>query len=271
MTLHITSRSGGTELVEIGSSDQYQETANRSGLSRSGIPTFRITMTDDILHQRALICRWLSTLFAQELDDAQLQACLDGEAAPILEMLAEHEPLAPLTTRFTNALDALRPLQHPGPELAADFATLFLSDGPRSAPPYASLYQSQGQGQTAMFHLQAAERMEVRLKAAGHQVDEPFRGPADHLAIMLDYLATGWERIADTHEAFARREMLQGLEQFIRGELAWLPRFSQRCESIDTASDFYPCVAAMVTQYRAALLEEMRRDRKAAENAQPTR
>ncbi|HSH49253.1 MAG TPA: molecular chaperone TorD [Halomonas sp.] len=226
-------------------------------------------MPAETLQQRALICRWLSTLFIQKLDDETLQACLDGEAAPALELLAEHEPLAALTGRFNDALDALRQIEQPSLALAADFATLFLLDERGAAPPYASLYQSQGQGQTAMFHLKAAERMEVRLKAAGYRIDAPLREPADHLAIMLDYLATGWERIASTQESFARREMLQGLEQFVRGELAWLPRFNQRCESVDTVSDLYPCAAALVTQYRAALLEALRRDRQAAENARP--
>lgn len=226
-------------------------------------------MIQETLQQRALICRWLSTLLAQELDDATLQAYLDGQAAPILEALAEHEALAVLVTRFNNALNALRLFQHPRLELAADFATLFLIDGRTSAPPYASLYQSSDQGsdQTAAFHQQATERMEIRLKAAGYRVDQQFREPADHLAIMLDYLATGWERIADTREAFARREMLQGLEQFVRSELAWLPRFSQSCESIDTASDVYHCITAMITQYRSVLLADLQHELEAADGS----
>ncbi|MGO2133707.1 MAG: molecular chaperone TorD [Halomonas sp.] len=228
-------------------------------------------MSDDTFQQRALICRWLSTLLANELDDSTLQAYFDGQAKPILETLGEYESMAALITRFNNALNAVRLLEHPQLELAADFASLFLVDGHASAPPYASLYQSQGEGQTAMFYRPVVERMEVRLKAAGYQVDDQFKEPADHLAIMLDYLATGWERIANTQESFAQNEMLQGLEQFVRSELAWLPRFERRAEGIETVCDLYPCIVAMVTQYRSVLLDDMRHDRQANDNGQTMR
>lgn len=225
-------------------------------------------MSDDTFQQRALICRWLSTLLAKELDDSTLQAYFDGQARPILDALGEYESLAPLAARFDSALNALRLVEHPQLELAADFASLFLVDGHASAPPYASLYQSQDEGQAAMFYRPVTERMEVRLKAAGYQVDKQFREPADHLAIMLDYLATGWERIADTRESFAQQEVRQGLEQFVRSELAWLPRFEQRAEGVNTVCDLYPCIIAMVTQYRSVLLEDMRGDRQAAAGTQ---
>lgn len=226
-------------------------------------------MSDDIFQQRALICRWLSTLLAKELDDSTLQAYFDGQARPILDALGEYESLTPLVTRVDSALNALRQAEHPQRELAADFASLFLVDGHGSAPPYASLYQSQGEGQTAMFYRPVTERMEVRLKAAGYQVDERFREPADHLAIMLDYLATGWERIANTQEHFAQQEMLQGLEQFVRSELAWLPRFERRAEGVKTVCDLYSCIITLVMEYRKVLLDDMRRDRQAAAGTQP--
>nr|WP_299240103.1 molecular chaperone TorD [uncultured Halomonas sp.] len=200
--------------------------------------------------ERALLCRWLSTLFAKELDEATLKAYLEGEAEPLLALLCDHEQLAPLVARFNQALNVLRLFEQPRLELAADFATLFLMDGRTAAPPYASLYQS---GQ-ALFHQQPTERMETRLRAAGYDVKKDFGEPADHLAVMLDYLATGHERLGEASSEAEREEIQGGLVQFIDEELTpWLPTFAQRCQEIDTASDFYPTLGQLVADYCATL------------------
>ncbi|WP_227368114.1 molecular chaperone TorD [Halomonas sp. M20] len=204
----------------------------------------------ELWHERTLLCRWLSTLLAKELDEVTLKAYLQGEAEPLLELLRDHAQLTPLVERFNQALNALRLFEQPRLELAADFATLFLMDGRTSAPPYASLYQP---GQ-ALFHQQPTERMEMRLRAAGYDVVKDFGEPADHLAVMLDYLATGYERLGEASSDAECEEIKGGLVQFVDEELTpWLPTFAQRCQQIDTASDFYPALAQLVAGYCATL------------------
>ncbi|WP_204794249.1 molecular chaperone TorD [Oceanisphaera litoralis] len=191
--------------------------------------------------QQALLCQWFSTLLSRELSEAELKAYQGGDADPLLDELALQPALAEPTSRLHQAIGLLSLLAHPRLELAADFAGLFLSDARHSPAPYASLYQDKG-----TFNGPAAQRMASRLAAAGYAVDGDFKEPADHLAVMLDYLAEGYRRLAmaPTPEAEA------DLKRFVGEELAsWLPELSRRAQNTDTASDFYPALVTLITAF----------------------
>lgn len=191
-------------------------------------------------HQ-ALICQWFSTLLATELDTPTLQAYMVGDAAPLLEDLALLDELTQPVQALQQAISTLGLLEQPQLELAADFASLFLSDARHSPAPYASLYLDDGR-----FNGPSSQRMQARLAAAGYGVDEQFKEPADHVAIMLDYLAESYRRLAQAPTPEAETNVAL----FVKDDLnSWLPELAQRAEKVDTASPFYPALLALVAKY----------------------
>ncbi|MDP5291044.1 molecular chaperone TorD [Oceanimonas sp. CHS3-5] len=217
--------------------------ANQAG---TGLP-----LTHEHWQRQALLCQWLATLMSKELDDATLQAYQAGDAAPLLDWLAE-DGLSDEADALRSAIAGLALFEHPRLELAADFATLFLSDARHSAAPYASCYLTERGG----FMAEPAQRMAQRLANAGVTLPDDFKEPADHLAVMLDYLAGGYRQLAELSGP-AQATALAGLTQFLREELCnWLPAFSHRCQRQPTASPFYPGLARLVVGFCQQRLTE---------------
>ncbi|MDR5902479.1 molecular chaperone TorD [Halomonas icarae] len=193
----------------------------------------------------SLLCRWLATVLGTELDDASLERYRNGEAAPFFDYLRDAHGMTHEVARLDEALSRLVMLRAPRLELAADFTELFLVDARSGAPPYASLYAG-GEGG---FHGEAAERMEARLSEAGYAVRREVAEPADHLAVMLDYLATRLQMLAEA-EGPAREEMRQDVGAFLKHELcSWLPLLVSRSAAVKTVSDFYPALLALADAY----------------------
>ncbi|XKH60597.1 molecular chaperone TorD [Halomonas sediminis] len=193
----------------------------------------------------SLLCRWLATLLSIELDDATLARYRKGEATPLLELLRDEHGLQVEVERLESALAKLVMLTTPHLELAADFAELFLGDARSGAPPYASLYADE----KGNFHGAPTERMEARLSQAGYAVKQEVGEPADHLAVMLDYLATRCMALvaAKSSEREAQRD---DIREFLGQELcSWLPRLDARCAQVKIVSDFYPALVALTAAY----------------------
>lgn len=191
----------------------------------------------------SLLCRWLSTLLGAELDEPTLARYRQGEAAPLLGYLREAHGLGDEAGRIEAALSRLVMFTTPHLELAADFAELFLGDARSGVPPYASLYVDEQGG----FHGATTERMEARLSRAGYAVRWDVGEPADHLAVMLDYLATRCMALAEGtgHEA-----LRADTRRFLDEELCcWLPRLVACSARAKTASDLYPALLALTAAY----------------------
>lgn len=209
----------------------------------------------------SLLCRWLATLLSAELEEAALDRYRRGEAGPMLALLRDAHGLADEVARVERALSRLVMFTTPQLELAADFAELFLADARSGAPPYASLYADE----TGRFHGAPAERMEARLAQAGYAVQREVGEPADHLAIMLDYLGRRLMTLAEASgegEEIASGETREALRRDIRAFLAeelclWLPRLVARSATPTTASDFYPAVLALTAAYLETLREAL--------------
>lgn len=193
-------------------------------------------------HQ-ALLCQWFATLLAGELDNESLNAYMSGDATPLLEDLAGIPELTPHVKKLRQAINTLMLLEQPRLELAADFTGLFLSDARHSPAPYASLYLDDGR-----FSGPSLTRMQARLAAMGMTVSEQLKEPADHLSIMLDYLAEGYRQLAAHPTTDAEAEVAK----FVQQELAsWLPLWAEKAKNIDTASAFYPALIALIAAYFA--------------------
>lgn len=210
-------------------------------------PTCERTLTPEqqlvgeYYQHQALLCQWFATLLAAELDEAGVRAYMTGEAAPLLADLEGIPELAQPVQQLSQAINTLGLFEQPRLELAADFASLFLGDARHSPAPYASLYLDEGR-----FSGPSLQRMQARLSAMGMAVSEQLTEPADHLSIMLDYLAESYRRLAANPTSTAEAEVAY----FVRDELAtWLPALASRCQQVDTASAFYPALLALIAAY----------------------
>lgn len=193
----------------------------------------------------SVVGRWLSTLFSAELDAESLARYAKGEAGPILQLLQDEHGLDEEVRRMQNALAGLTVLSSARLELAADFAELFLIDGRTSTPPYASFWN----GGVRQFQSETAQRLANRLAQSGFSVNREFNEPADHLAVMLDYLSDRCDRLAALPEG-ERTEEFDYLRTYLSTELCnWLPLFATCCNETRPASDFYPAVASLTAAW----------------------
>jgi TorA-specific chaperone len=198
-----------------------------------------------VWESESLLCRWLATLLGAELDEGAVASYRKGEAAPFLEFLRDGHGLQEETARLEVALGQLVMFTTPHLELAADFAALFLGDARSGAPLYASLYADEQRS----FFGAPTERMEVRLSRAGYAVRRDVDESADHLAVMLDYLAIRCMTLAKTEEA-ERRALRDDIGVFLEQDLcSWLPQLVARSAQVQTASDCYPALLALTAAY----------------------
>ncbi len=182
--------------------------------------------------ERAAVYRLFSDLFARELRAekiAELARAAEGAAAP----LAEHAALRPLFSRFKamgeNPWAAER-------DLSGAFCFLFLgAGGPRSAPPYESVYASQS-GRTCQ---EATALMARELASLDLSVEGDFREPADHIAVEMAVAAA-------LIESDCSRERQS---RFLKDRLgSWLPNFAAACARGDRTG-FYVAAAEAAASF----------------------
>lgn len=144
------------------------------------------------------LMRFLSNAFAQELDAATIAACRHGVADQLLRDLPQADRLIEEMRTWSDTKQTQK-------TLATSYGSVFLSGGREAAPLYASAWQGNGTLMSAPHW-----RMQLLLKQAGKEVDTGFSEPADHLAVMLEYLAMCLERHHGTIDAaqFASEDIL---------------------------------------------------------------
>lgn len=192
--------------------------------------------------QRALVYRWLATLYAAEVPAPMLESYLANAAGPLFDGFAAMG-LQAETKRMQAAIDSLRRVPLARLELAADFAQLFLLDAASGALPYASAHE----GGSARLCGTAETRMRSTLADHGLSIDARFREPADHLAVSLALFAHLLEEQGGTDDPAAAASEQAGFVQ--EHLLCWLPRFCARCEQDGTQFDFYPALAALMLAF----------------------
>ncbi|MRI32792.1 molecular chaperone TorD [Endozoicomonas sp. OPT23] len=195
-------------------------------------------MSDTISQNRAQIYWWLSSLVAKELNDNQLQALFSPEVSGFIESLSLEQGLEASSKKLSNAINQLRLRNDCKLELAADYASLFLGAGRSSVQPYASFYLSE----EGLLMQQPHHDMIKRLQSYGLAQSEAFNEPADHLAIILDFM--GNLAVKDV----AVKEQLDCLEQCL---LNWLPRWSEDIARHDSFG-FYQAVSQLILAFTQA-------------------
>ncbi|SNY93258.1 TorA specific chaperone [Cohaesibacter sp. ES.047] len=181
--------------------------------------------------RRAVIYRWLGSLFARELSPDMLAAYDTEEGQAFLDLLMEtDETLFAELRRFVDpneasaqAIDAL----------GGDFSRLFLGAGGRhSAPPYQSAYE----GEHGRLYGDATGRMTVVLRDLGMQLPDDFPEPADHISIQLDVMAL----LAQTA---SQEQQIAFIDTHL---IPWLPAFAERCKAFDHNGFYAAASAALV-------------------------
>jgi len=195
---------------------------------------------------RAQIYRWLSTLFAREIDQETLDLYRHGAGQVLLKALSKVPALQPEVKTLQRLLAQEDDTAVYAVDLAGAYGFLFLgAGGPQSVPPYESVYTSQ---KGSMY--QEAERQTLEmLKECGLGVSRDIHEPTDHIAIQLELMGRLAELSVEASQTDAQRAGVLIIQQkrFLEEHLLkWVPEFSAHCAEHDP-SGFYAAVARLMT------------------------
>ncbi|WP_319529862.1 molecular chaperone TorD [uncultured Cohaesibacter sp.] len=199
---------------------------------------------DDTDSHRAIVYRWLGSLFARELSPDSLAAYGTEEGQAFLDLLMEID--APHFAELRGFLVPGGASAQTTKALGGDFSRLFLgAGGRRTAPPYQSAFE----GETGRLYGDATGRMNAVLRELGMQLPDNFPEPADHISIQLDVMALLAETASPEQQiAFIDTHLMP-----------WLPAFAERCRAFDL-NGFYASASA-------ALLAMIETDRQRLETS----
>ncbi len=184
---------------------------------------------------RAQVYWWLSSLMAEELGKKQLDMLFSNDVNLFLEALADEDELVNAVSLTKQAIDGLRVREDVELELAADYAKLFLGNSKQGALPYASVYL----GKDGLLMQEPHHRMLQLLSDNGFARSEEFKEPADHLAIILDFMGN-----------LAVKEAGINIQQLCLDELLlnWLPEWRIDAGKFDDFG-FYGAVSLMILEF----------------------
>ncbi|MGF1723721.1 molecular chaperone TorD [Photobacterium nomapromontoriensis] len=195
--------------------------------------------------QRAEIYWWMSSLFARELTEQDIEQYQNGEMATFLSGLAMTAELKASVETFRDALQRLDKRDDAQLELAADFCGLFLSTPKSGALPYASMYV----GKSGLMNDKPAQDMNKLMDEYAIAQRKEFNEPADHLAIELDFMGNLIIMANQQSSEAAAEELMQAQLNFINTMLLnWLPLFAKEAKRHDKFG-FYAAAAEMLLAF----------------------
>ena len=200
-----------------------------------------------INEQRAEFYWWMSSLFANELTQDNLNDYHSDKMQNYLDMLAMTEEFIAPINAFSHALKKQQTRLDAQLELAADFCGLFLSTPKSGALPYASMYI----GVSGLLNDKPAQEMGQWLNKYAMLPRKEFNEPFDHLAVLLDFMGNliilaNKETEEEKQEAFMQ-EQLVFLEKML---ISWLPLFQKRLNEVDSYG-FYRAAGLLLSQFIA--------------------
>lgn len=195
---------------------------------------------------RSTIYQLLSSLFAKEIDHKTLHELTSTQAQAFWSQLAA-EPSFKADVEVLVAELAKLNTDKALLELAADYCGLFLVGTKHSASPYASLYLTDkpaAKGDEPLLFGEQHQQMTQFLKQSQLQVQSEFPEPADHLAVILAY-------VAHINMHCSNQQQLE----FISKNLAnWLATFVAKVAKVDTGN-FYVALAQLTLAWVNSDLE----------------
>ncbi|WP_434926988.1 molecular chaperone TorD [Shewanella sp. HL-SH2] len=196
---------------------------------------------------RAMVYRLLSSLFAKELDHQLLHELTSSQAQAFFAQLASDPLLAQDIASLNSVLNTLH-TDRALLELAADYCGLFLVGTKHSVSPYASLYLGDNDtGDEVLLFGEQHQQMKTFLQQSQLAVQSEFPEPADHIAVILAYVA---------HQACCSDDKTQ--QAFIGQYLnAWLPQFTDKVMTVDSGN-FYAALARLTQAWVASDCDALR-------------
>ena len=194
---------------------------------------------------RAQIYRWLSTLFAKEIDQETLDQYRHGAGEVFLKELFKNPTLVPEVSELQRLLALKSDTADHAVDLTGAYGFLFLgAGGPQSVPPYESVYTSE---KGSMFQEAEQQTLEM-LEEYGLSVSRDIREPADHIAIQLELMGRLAELSAEAATTDTERAgvLITQQKAFLEDHLLkWVPEFSAHCTENDP-SEFYAAIARLM-------------------------
>lgn len=180
--------------------------------------------------QRAEIYWWMSSLFARELTEQDIEQYRGGDMVTFLSGLAMTPELKQPVEAFRDALARLESREDAQLELAADFCGLFLSTPKSGALPYASMYV----GESGLMNDKPAQDMNKLMEEYGIAQRKEFNEPADHLAVELDFMGNLIIMANQQGSQEQAEPLMQAQFDFINTMLLnWLPAFAAEAKQRD--------------------------------------
>ncbi|MEZ8142732.1 molecular chaperone TorD [Enterovibrio sp. FF113] len=198
-----------------------------------------------INEQRAEFYWWMSSLFASELTQDDLNNYHGSNMDNYFSALAMTEELKAPIVEFRNALAALKLREDAQLELAADFCGLFLSTPKTGALPYASIYI----GETGLLNDKPAQEMGQWMEKYGIAQRKDFNEPFDHLAVVLDFIGNLVILANKETEEDQQESMMQEQQVFLETMvMPWLGSFQKSLNQFDQFG-FYKAAGALLTAF----------------------
>ncbi|GIU24904.1 chaperone protein TorD [Shewanella colwelliana] len=196
---------------------------------------------------RSMVYKLLSSLFAKELDHQLLHELTSPQAQAFFTQLASEPKFADDVTTLTSVLNKLN-TDKALLELAADYCGLFLVGTKHSASPYASLYthQANDNADEVLLFGEQHQQMLNYLQQSQLQVQSAFPEPADHIAVILAYVAHQCGISDDATQ-------LKFISQYLN---SWLPKFSDKVKAADSGH-FYSALASLTQSWVTADCEAL--------------
>ncbi|MFT7007560.1 MAG: TorA-specific chaperone [Colwellia sp.] len=197
---------------------------------------------------RAVVYNFLSSLFAKEVNEDLVSQLTSTQGQSFLRSLALEPTLAPSINVISTELIKLNSKESLL-ELAADFCGLFLVDGKTSVSPYAGQYinknvtntdtikNKKSSDKTLIFG-ELHQLMMTFLTRSNIQIHSEFPEPADHIAVMLAYLA-------QLSLSASTKNQLDFIEMYL---MTWLNDFTQQVIKHDPGC-FYAALAELTFEW----------------------
>jgi TorA maturation chaperone TorD len=199
----------------------------------------------EILQNRASTYGFLSHVYRQEATSAflaELMEQLSGEA----QEEAESEGYRTLREYVGEIEQA--DIEKVQVDLAAEYAGLFLSMGPKPVFPYESVYTSPDR----LVMQKARDEVLVEYRKEGLDRIAEFNEPEDHIAIELEFMAYLCQKAADAMQARDRIGAAGALEKqraFLQEHLlVWVPEFCKDVQQA-TKTGFYKGIAQITAEH----------------------
>ncbi len=196
--------------------------------------------------ERLMIYRWLSSLFAAELDGEAVEFHSSGPGGDLLRNLRGVSEYSEEAGILLNILEKQKEKGDDERPLSAEYAFLFHGAGGRSSvPPYESVYMDED-GAMCGPSEQAVRKL---MKAHGLSVSDIFSEPADHIALELEFMAFLAGLTAEAAAGSSGKKKQAGLlskqRKFLEEHLLrWVPRFAEGCRN-SGASEFYAAASRL--------------------------